>query len=151
MNQITELRARGFWKCPNVLSGGAGDDFLKGGNGPLNGGTGNDILDGGAGTDTAYYSAANSPIFIALKGSRPAIVALGRLSEGHLDHLINIENLTGTAGSDMLPGDSFANVLSGGANSNTLDVALMLLHGLNVLFPGKTAAFHLSDPRLGQN
>jgi Ca2+-binding RTX toxin-like protein len=47
----------------DVLNGGAGDDNLKGGDGPdlLHGDAGNDALNGGSGTDTCYQDAGSGP------------------------------------------------------------------------------------------
>jgi Ca2+-binding RTX toxin-like protein len=83
----------------NVLTGLAGDDFLRGEGGA-------DILNGGAGIDTVSYDGSSHWVYVVLGG-----VALEGDAEG--DTLTDIENLIGSAYSDILGGDDGANVLSG--------------------------------------
>ncbi|KPK77594.1 MAG: hypothetical protein AMJ79_02710, partial [Phycisphaerae bacterium SM23_30] len=93
----------------NVLSGDDGDDTLEG----LGG---DDLLTGGEGSDTASYAKANSPVYVDLGilGSQQTGGSTGS------DILAEIENLTGSAGDDILIGDSGNNILTGGAGGDTL-------------------------------
>ncbi|PCG14153.1 MULTISPECIES: cadherin domain-containing protein [Sphingomonas] len=91
----------------NVLTGGAGDDALDGG-------AGADTLDGGDGIDTADYSASTGAVAVNLTTG----VGAGGHADG--DMLIAIENLTGSAGNDVLTGSAAANVLRGGAGDDVL-------------------------------
>ena len=102
----------------NTISGLAGNDTLNGGNG-------DDILDGGAGSDTASYADAGSGVTVSL-----AVPDAQDTGGAGIDTLISIENLTGSAGDDVLTGDANANILSGlegddtlqgGAGNDTLD------------------------------
>ncbi len=100
----------------DVLIGGAGDDTLYGGAGVdvLIGGTGEDYLDGGAGSDTADFSQSHAAVHANLEDYEATV-------DGEHDHLVNIENLTGSGFDDHLTGDANANVLSGGSGDDYLD------------------------------
>lgn len=93
----------------NSLDGGAGDDTLIGGQGA-------DTLVGGAGNNTASYSTATANVVASLDARvlNAGLDALG-------DTYINIQNLTGGAGTDRLVGDAHANVLTGGQGDDTLE------------------------------
>ena len=80
----------------NILSGGIGDDILRGAGGA-------DILIGGDGTDTADYSTSAAAVTVNLSTG----VNSGGDAAG--DTLSSIENVTGSAGSDNLTGNSGAN------------------------------------------
>ena len=97
-------------------SGNGGDNALTGndGNNVLSGLGGNDTLDGGLGSDTASYAASAAGVNVSLATG----AAAGGDAQG--DVLLNIENLTGSAGSDMLEGDGGDNVLNGGAGLDTV-------------------------------
>jgi Ca2+-binding RTX toxin-like protein len=105
----------------DTLSGGAGDDILYGGagNDVLKGGEGADILIGGRGLDTISFEDALSPVAFYL-----AVPAFSRspavgISAG--DQFESIENVTGSAGSDMaLGGNDGENVITGGAGDDNL-------------------------------
>jgi Ca2+-binding RTX toxin-like protein len=86
----------------NVITGNSGNNILAG----L---AGADALDGGGGIDTATYAASVSGVNVSLATG----AAHGGDAEG--DTFINIENLTGSAFSDVLEGDGGNNVLNGGA------------------------------------
>jgi Ca2+-binding RTX toxin-like protein len=117
------------------LVGSRFDDTLTGNslNNTLVGGLGNDTLDGKGGTDTVDYSTDHiSPLSDA--GVADAVVVdlfLGTGAEfkpSHLvlvqfstDTLINIENVTGTAGSDTIVGNNLSNTLDGRAGNDILD------------------------------
>src|SRR5215471_460952 len=91
----------------NILTGGAGDDILEGHGG-------NDILDGGDGSDTASYTDMTTGVQIDLNSSSQQVAAT------EFDHLISIENLTGSAFADRLTGNAGANALNGGAGNDLL-------------------------------
>ncbi len=103
----------------DTLNGGAGGDTLLGGTGDdrLMGGLGDDIIDGGAGNDTASY--ADSVIGVRVDLTKDGLIqnTLG----GGADTLIGIENLTGSAFSDVLIGSSGDNILEGGQGDDILD------------------------------
>lgn len=92
----------------NILTGGAGDDVLSGRGGL-------DTLIGGAGADTASYAEAAAGVDVRLNAG----VARND-GDGASDVLIGVENVTGSAFSDVLIGDSGGNVLSGGAGLDVL-------------------------------
>ncbi len=101
----------------DTLIGLAGNDTLDGGNGNdvLRGGAGNDILIGGAGIDTASYSGATS-------GVRVNLTVSGAQGTGEgTDTLTGIENVTGSAFSDVITGDAGANVIDAGASNDAVD------------------------------
>ncbi len=118
----------------NII-GTAGDDTLTGGTGAntFTGGDGADALDGGAGTgddlDTADYSnydLATDSVTVTLAGSTAAPAVVRRDGEstddpGNNDSLENVENIVGTAGDDVLTGDTAANTFTGGGGADTLD------------------------------
>ena len=86
-------------------------------NNVFEGWAGNDTLSGDIGSDTADYR--NSPAAVSLNlfnGSN------GSASDGWggTDSLISIENVTGSDFNDMLIGNGFMNILSGGAGNDTL-------------------------------
>jgi Ca2+-binding RTX toxin-like protein len=91
----------------NVLRGGAGDDRLQG----LGG---DDTLVGGAGTDTVDLSSATS-VFVDLGAGTTG-------GEGS-DTLVEIEDVIGSPGDDVLKGDIGPNTLQGGAGGDTLEGA----------------------------
>jgi Ca2+-binding RTX toxin-like protein len=102
----------------NVLNGNDGADVLDGANGSdtLNGragddtlvsGGGDDALNGGAGTDTADYSADHAGVKVNL-GTGSATDG-----SGGSDTLTGVENILGSAFTDVLAGDGIANALRG--------------------------------------
>lgn len=103
----------------DFLRGLAGNDTLNGldGNDTLNGGAGADVIDGGYGNDTAVYEDSPAAVSINLTTH----TASGGDATG--DTLISIENIVGSAFDDMLVGDSGANILEGGAGSDTVSYA----------------------------
>jgi serralysin len=97
------------------LYGDAGDDTLTGGSGlVLFGHTIGDWLDGGAGTDTASYRDSMTGVDVSLTRG----TGIGGTAQG--DHLISIENLTGSRFADRLEGDAGANELVGGRGADTM-------------------------------
>ncbi|NMG18330.1 calcium-binding protein [Brasilonema bromeliae] len=110
------------------LDGGEGDDTLIGGRGDdyLTGGSGQDTLNGGTGgRNTAVYS--NAP---EGKGVKVDLVQNFALDDGFgtTDTLINIQNIEGSSGNDILIGrasgdpkdNNFGSLLDGGAGNDTL-------------------------------
>lgn len=92
----------------DTLSGGTGDDILVGGSGA-------DMMDGGAGTDMADYSASGSAVSIRLWNGT------GEGGNAQGDVLSGIENVTGSAFSDLLIGaNSSDNHLKGGEGNDSL-------------------------------
>ena len=89
----------------DTLRGGAGDDQLFGNSGgdTLDGGAGDNLLNGGSGTDTVDSSASTDALVI------------------DLNDFTSVENATGGSGDDRLIGTSGANVLTGGAGDDTFD------------------------------
>jgi Ca2+-binding RTX toxin-like protein len=93
----------------DVLAGGGGADVLYGGSGndTLNGGSGADNLYGDSGTDAASYFDSPDRVFIHLYAGHGD----GGDAEGDLYH--SIENVIGSAYSDIVWGDEGANLLRG--------------------------------------
>ena len=112
------------------LTGGEGDDVLFGGLGDdtFHGDAGRDIIDGGPGTDTVDYG--DSPVG-GLPGDYDLVVSLispdseqGGHAEG--DILLNVENVLGSPGDDLIVGNSAqVNYLDGRGG----DDRLVLPHG----------------------
>lgn len=100
-----------------VIFGTPGDDVLVGGPGAdlFVASPGNDVLDGLGGADTVDYSDSETGIV--------ADLSAGTVTGGFdaTDTLSNIENVTGTAQSDVLIGDAGDNILEGGAGDDTLN------------------------------
>ncbi|MCX7228267.1 MAG: hypothetical protein NTW15_04520, partial [Burkholderiales bacterium] len=92
----------------NTLTAGDGNDLLEGGGGA-------DTLIGGNGTDTATYVGSLAAVTVNL-GLATAQVSGGDASG---DVLTSIENVIGSAFDDVLVGNSSANVIDGGAGSDT--------------------------------
>ena len=133
----------------NVLYGGEGDDTLRGmdGRDTLYGESGEDVLYGGedsdtliggedpdhlfgyvlggdstleVGIDTASYVGSNDPVIVSLSVN-PTVPGTGTGGDAQGDTLVDIENLTGSAGNDELTGNEEANVLIGGAGVDQLN------------------------------
>ena len=113
----------------DMLTGGAGNDTLDGGadNDELTGGSGNNMLDGGEGEDIAIFlGALQVTAGLDHGGAGGALVRhdVAMAGDGYLrpntgdsgigtDTLMNIENVKGTHGNDILTGDENANLLKG--------------------------------------
>jgi Ca2+-binding RTX toxin-like protein len=108
-----------------TLSGGGGDDLLIGGPGDdtflfdADEVLGTDTVTGGGGTDTLDFSATTAALVVDLgrTGTAQTVVA-GRLAL--ILTGIDIENIIGGAGDDILTGNALANRLTGGPGSNIL-------------------------------
>lgn len=100
----------------DTLNGGGGGDILfgDGGNDVLIGSGGADTLDGGIDRDHASYAGSNAAVDVRLN--------LGIGSGGHAegDHLIDVENLTGSTFDDILKGNSDFNELFGGDGNDNI-------------------------------
>ncbi|HSH97045.1 MAG: hypothetical protein ACAH07_11790 [Methylophilaceae bacterium] len=95
----------------NTILGGAGDDVLEG----L---AGADTLNGVSGSDTATYVHSASAVVATLTNGLSGVTTAG---DAQGDVYLNIENLTGSNGNDVLIGDSNVNILTGGLGNDTLE------------------------------
>ena len=91
----------------NILAGWGGDDVLRGG-------AGADHLDGGAGSDTASYYNDGSGVTVNLS------TGIGSGGNAQGDTYAEIENVTGSTGTDTIIGNAQANVLNGWAGLDGL-------------------------------
>ena len=102
------------------LEGGAGDDELFGSPAPdvLDGGAGSDRIDGGAGPDTLSNEGRLDGVTVDLAHG----FATG--AGGERDELSgDIQNVTGSAGPDVLTGNDATNTIGGGAGDDTINGA----------------------------
>ena len=116
-----------------MLTGGASADYLFGGDGvdTLYGGHANDLLspgpsasasglpdmvDGGSGIDTITYADAIYAMNINLAAGAATFVGSLRVEAT----IVNVENVIGSNGDDVITGDSFGNGLYGGAGNDFL-------------------------------
>lgn len=105
----------------DVVDGGAGNDTLVGGSG-----AGDDTYIGGVGVDTVVYSSATQGITVDLAAGTATGPEIGN------DTLIEIENVVGGSGDDVIRGDTGDNQLFGGDGNDLLTGGL----GGNDLFDG---------------
>ena len=111
----------------DTLNGLGGDDFLTAGNGNdvVNGGAGNDTIfatigdgndsyRGGAGLDTYDLSQTSADAIVNLSTSSATSAQTGR------DVVVQIENVVGGSGNDIITGTAAANSLVGGAGNDTI-------------------------------
>ncbi|MGF1455445.1 MAG: LamG-like jellyroll fold domain-containing protein [Alphaproteobacteria bacterium] len=120
----------------DVVTGGAGEDTAFDGDGSdvvetgsgddiLVSGTGDDILDGGTGIDTLDLSAAMAGVFVDLDVNSsdttgtPSTEGTAAGALGN-DVLLNIDNVIGGSGDDVLFGNNATNVIQGGAGNDTI-------------------------------
>ena len=92
----------------NIMTGGAGDDNLRGLGGA-------DQLNGGAGIDTADYTLAAAGVVARLDINQAT-----RDGDGGVDVFTGIENLVGSNFNDVLFGDAGNNRLDGGIGTDSL-------------------------------
>ncbi|WP_338846767.1 calcium-binding protein [Massilia sp. W12] len=108
------------------LAGSAYHDILAGNNGAnkIEGQAGNDVLisdggadtlDGGSGVDTVNYAGTNEALNINL-GAGTALYTTKNVS----NTLLNLENVVGGNGNDVIIGDAAVNKLEGGAGNDNL-------------------------------
>ncbi len=95
------------------INGGNGNDFLYGDDGDdvLQGGKGNDVIDGGNGRDT-FLCLGKNGITINLKTGIATGTDIGE------DHLLNIENINGSNGDDIIIGDDQDNNINSEGGSD---------------------------------
>jgi Ca2+-binding RTX toxin-like protein len=100
----------------DVLTGSATSNHIDGleGNDLIDGGLGADVLDGGLGTDAVSYADRTANLSVRLDG----LANDGQAGEA--DNLLQVENVTGGSGNDVLVGDLFRNVLSGGPGNDSI-------------------------------
>ena len=106
----------------NVLLGLGGEDSMHGGVGDdlLEGGADRDHLDGGEGTDTISYANAEAPVEVNLEFGFANEYAVDEVTILSSDHVINNENVTGSAFADVIVGSSAANALDGGGGDDLI-------------------------------
>ncbi len=92
---------------PTSVSGGDGDDFLRGD-------AGADVINGGAGSDTASFFESTAGVQIDLAAG----TGRGGTAEG--DSLSAVENITATQFDDTLAGNAQANLLFGAGGQDAL-------------------------------
>ena len=114
------------------LYGDEGDDALYGGNGydQLIGGAGADLLDGGDGVDIANFIDSTSAVSVNLASGT------GEGGDAEGDIYLNVEDIAGGAGGDVLIGDDGVNRIDGGAGFDFI----YGLGGDDVLFGSSGAA-----------
>ena len=122
----------------DVVHAGGGDDTIVGGQGG-----GNDFYDGGIGVNTVEYPSATNSITVDLNeidrsgdpiigGALGDVLATAALpadtpvgyaqgADIGIDVLINVQNATGGSGDDTIIGNSFNNILDGGAGRRRHD------------------------------
>ncbi|MFZ4756535.1 MAG: beta strand repeat-containing protein [Burkholderiaceae bacterium] len=103
----------------DLVWGGGGADTIDGeaGNDTINGGAGADIIDGGSGTNTVDYT-GSTKVYVDVSN---IAAGTGSFGDANGDSLVNIQNVTGSAGDDTLIGGSDANVLSGAGGTDTIE------------------------------
>jgi Ca2+-binding RTX toxin-like protein len=103
----------------DTITGGAGADTLAGdgGDDQITPGDGDDgAVSGGAGVDTVRYADGRSTgVKVDLAGAGPD----GGAADG-TEHLVEVENVVGTAFADTLIGDGAANLLAGGGGADAI-------------------------------
>ncbi|HUR86648.1 MAG TPA: MopE-related protein [Solirubrobacteraceae bacterium] len=93
----------------NVTGGAVGDTFVDAAAAEAN------RFDGGPGVDSmSYVDKGAAPVDVVLD------VGAGDGPAGEGDDIVNIENVTGGAGDDAFTGNAAANVVTGGAGSDTM-------------------------------
>ena len=97
----------------NTIDAGTGDDLIRASGGA-------DVTDGNDGSDTIDYAglAGATSINVILNGGTDATVSVAGL--GITQTIVNIENVTGTAGNDVIDGDGEDNTLIGGAGNDVI-------------------------------
>ncbi|WP_439660531.1 calcium-binding protein [Lentzea sp. HUAS TT2] len=106
------------------LIGGLGNDAAIGGDGNDSSGSlvsldGADTFDGGAGIDTANYSARQFGAGRTLTVSLDSVANDGEQGEGD-NNRIDVENVNGAVGANIIIGNNSANVLRGGQSADII-------------------------------
>ncbi len=103
----------------DVLTGGAGGDFISGGNGDdtLRGGGGRDLLQGGNGRDRMDGGFANDLLF----GGNGGDIMFGGSGDDALFGENGDDDMAGGLGNDALFGGNGADTLAGGAGDDVLE------------------------------
>jgi Ca2+-binding RTX toxin-like protein len=101
----------------DVLTGNDGANTIYGrdGNDIIEGGGGDDYMLGEGGVDTVSYANASASVSVNL-----ALTEYQNTGGGGYDHLLQFENVTGSAFGDALLGDAGDNVLTGLAGADIL-------------------------------
>ncbi len=101
----------------DYLYGGDGRDTLYGGGGAdyLNGGPGKDLISGDSGRDEVIYNDAPGAVTIDLR-----ILDFQNTQSAGFDKLVDVEDIQGSAFSDLLEGNSATNNIYGGDGNDTL-------------------------------
>lgn len=103
----------------NLTGSGFADTLTgDGNNNVIQGLAGNDVMVGGSGTDTVTYVDAASAVTVSL-----ATTSAQNTVGAGTDTISGFENLTGSAFNDTLGGDANANVIDGGAGTDTVTFA----------------------------
>lgn len=116
----------------NTLIGGPGNDTLNGGNGndtfmETTTAKGSDIMNGGQGVDTISYLERSKDLTVSLCVPTSASCVAGQCGcaaddgePGERDALVNVENVIGGRGNDILTGSAANNVLTGNEGNDML-------------------------------
>lgn len=101
----------------NLLQSHYGEDTLegRGGDDTLIGGTGADHLDGGEGVDTVSYETSYYSVNVSLRAGS----GFGADAQG--DTIVNVENVIGGSGDDVIEGDDGDNELTGNGGNDILN------------------------------
>jgi Ca2+-binding RTX toxin-like protein len=97
----------------DTLVGGAGDDILAGG-------TGDDTIQGGTGSDTIDYSDRGSGVVVTCSLAATCGVTATPESDVFNTPTVDIENIRGGDGADVLTGNAFDNIIWGGLGADTI-------------------------------
>jgi Ca2+-binding RTX toxin-like protein len=105
IDQLDGIEAAIGSDLDDTLIGNAGDNALVGG-------SGDDTLDGAGGVDLAVFADAFEPVVVDL--------STGTATGWGSDTLTGIEDVLGTADSDVITGDAGPNAISGGSGADLL-------------------------------
>ncbi|MGO4389642.1 beta strand repeat-containing protein [Microvirga sp. 2YAF29] len=124
------------------LIGSAFADKLIGDNNAniLDGGAGADTLDGGGNNDTVSYARSTAAVVVNL------VTKLGSGGNAKDDQYISIENVIGSIYNDTFVADANANVLNGGAGSDTVDYSASTA-GVTVVLDGTSQGGYAQGDR----
>jgi Ca2+-binding RTX toxin-like protein len=130
-NRVTQPGRTGSYYHNTYLYGHAGNDsfMAENGLGPNHDYGGADLFDGGSGTDTVFYAQSNAGMVVdlAYDPSFGRAYAIGYSTDpnqfalSRVDYLVSIEDIYGTAQSDVLFGSAGANFLTGMDGNDEID------------------------------